>query len=132
MTCGLAESHRHWRVGLCALDGESENQTVVLESGSCENGGRPTVIGWRARHEQSGMMGLVDRRRSGRPREFDHGEIVSATLVLPPGKLVVTHWDSRLLADHLRISFSAAAKVWRRCGIQPWRVPGLSRVSLLP
>ena len=67
------------------------------------------------------MVGLADRPRSGRPRELDHGEIVSATLIPPPAKLGVTHWSSRLLADHLRISFSAVAKAWREYGVQPWR-----------
>jgi hypothetical protein len=59
--------------------------------------------------------------RSGRPRRLDHGDIVSATLKPPPPKLAVTHWSSRLLADHLGISFSAVAKAWREYGIQPWR-----------
>jgi hypothetical protein len=32
------------------------------------------------------------------------------------------HWSSRLLAKHLKISFSAAvAKALWKCGIQPWR-----------
>lgn len=67
------------------------------------------------------MNGLVDLERSGRPRTLDHGEIVSATLTPPPPKLGVTHWSSRLLADHLGISFSAVAKAWREYGVQPWR-----------
>jgi hypothetical protein len=57
------------------------------------------VIAWRARYDESGIGGLVDRPRSGRPRGLDHGEIVSATLRPPPPKLGVTHWSSRLLAD---------------------------------
>jgi Homeodomain-like domain len=81
---------------------------------------RPTV-GWRARYEASGVAGLVDRARSGRPRELDHGEIVSATLTAPPPKLGVMHWSSRLLDKHLGISFSAVAKAWREYGVQPWR-----------
>lgn len=36
-------------------------------------------------------------------------------------KIGVTQWSSRLLAKHLTISFSAAAKAWREYGIQPWR-----------
>ena len=67
------------------------------------------------------MAGLVDRPRSGRPRRLDHGEIVSATLAPPPPRLGVTHWSSRLLADHLGISFSAVAEAWREYGVQPWR-----------
>ena len=45
----------------------------------------------------------------------------AATLIPPPPKLGVTHWSSRLLADHLRISFSAVAKAWREYGVKPWR-----------
>ena len=81
---------------------------------------RPTVMGWRSRYQASDG-GLVDLPRPGRPRELDHGEIVSATLMPPPTKLGVTHWSSRLLAKHLGISFSAVAKAWREYGIQPWR-----------
>ena len=42
------------------------------------------MIAWRARYEESGIGGLVDRARSGRPRSLDHGEILTATLTPPP------------------------------------------------
>jgi transposase len=113
VTAGAAQRAR---IVLLAADGMSNTQIAARTGVS-----RPTVIGWRARYEESGMVGLADRPRSGRPRELDHGEIVSATLIPPPAKLGVTHWSSRLLADHLRISFSAVAKAWREYGIQPWR-----------
>src|SRR5271166_5178197 len=113
VTAGAAQRAR---IVLLAADGMS-NTEIAARTGVS----RPTVIGWRARYEESGMVGLADRPRSGRPRELDHGEIVSATLIPPPAKLGVTHWSSRLLADHLRISFSAVAKAWREYGIQPWR-----------
>jgi transposase len=111
-----AGSAQRARIVLLAADGVS-NTEIASRTGVS----RPTVIAWRARYEQSGIGGLVDRARSGRPRRLDHGEIVSATLKPPPPKLGVTHWSSRLLADHLRISFSAVAKAWREYGIQPWR-----------
>ena len=104
------------RIVLLAADGVS-NTEIAERTGVS----RPTVIGWRSRYERSGMAGLVDRARSGRPRELDHGEIVSATLAPPPAKLGVTHWSSRLLGKHLGISFSAVAKAWREYGVQPWR-----------
>lgn len=76
---------------------------------------RPTVISWRGRYAESGLEGLADRPRSDWPRELDHQAIVSAALVPPPAKFAVTHWScSRLLAKHLKISFSAVAKAWRR------------------
>lgn len=104
------------RIVLLAADGVS-NTEIASRTGVS----RPTVISWRARYERSGFAGLDDLPRSGRPRTLDHGEIVSATLVPPPKKRGVTHWSSRLLADHPKVSFSAVAKAWREYGIQPWR-----------
>jgi transposase len=112
----MAGSAQRARIVLLAADGVS-NTEIASRTGVS----RPTVISWRARYEESGIGGLVDRPRAGRPRRLDHGDIVSATLAPPPAKLGVTHWSSRLLANHLGISFSAVAKAWREYGIQPWR-----------
>ena len=113
VAAGLAQRAR---IVLLAADGES-NTEIASRTGVS----RPTVIAWRARYEQSGLPGLGDLPRSGRPRTLDHGEIVSVTLKPPPPKLGVTHWSSRMLARHLGISFSAVAKAWRDYGVQPWR-----------
>jgi len=59
---------------------------------------RQTVINWRARYETSGLVGLDDRPRSGRPRQVDRAAIITATLTPPPSTLGVTHWSSWLLA----------------------------------
>jgi transposase len=61
------------------------------------------VTGWQARYARSGIGGLSEEARSGRPRTVDHGKIVAATLKAPPKKLGVTHWSSRLLAARLGI-----------------------------
>ena len=45
---------------------------------------RPTVIGWRNRYVSSGVRGLEDERRSGRPRTIDRAKILAATLTPPP------------------------------------------------
>jgi hypothetical protein len=82
---------------------------------------RPTVIGWRARYERSGIGGLTDAPRPGRPREVDHERIIAETLRPPPKKLGVTHWFSRLLDGRLKIGSSTAARAWREYGVQPWR-----------
>jgi hypothetical protein len=82
---------------------------------------RQTVVSWRARYESSGTAGLVDARRSGRPRQVDHRAIVAATLRPPPKKLGVTHWSSRLLADQLGLGNATVARAWRNYGVQPWR-----------
>ena len=83
---------------------------------------RPTVIGWRDRYVSSGVRGLEDERRSGRPRTVDRAHILAATLSPPPAGLGVTHWSSRLLADHLGADASTVLRTWRHHRLQPWRV----------
>ena len=81
----------------------------------------PTVLCWRNRYTAGGIAGLEDLERSGRPPVHDEVTVVVATLEPPPARLGVTHWSSRLLADHLGISFATVARIWRKWRLQPWR-----------
>src|SRR4051794_34854041 len=110
---GLAQRAR---IVLLAADGVSNTSIAELVGMS-----RPTVIGWRHRYGARGIAGLEDERRPGRPRTIDHAAIVTATLTPPPKKLGVTHWSTRLLGTHLKISDATVAKAWRDHGVQPWR-----------
>jgi transposase-like protein len=110
---GLA---RRARVVLLAADGVS-NTAISQRVGLS----RPKVIAWRQRYERSGIAGLADAERSGRPRRIDHAAIVAETLRPPPKRLGVTHWSSRLLAAHLGIGNATVARAWRDYGVQPWR-----------
>jgi transposase len=76
---------------------------------------------WRSRYERSGIAGLDDEPRPGRPRVVDHEAIIAATLTPPPKSLGVTHWSSRLLAARLKIGNATVARAWRDYGVQPWR-----------
>jgi transposase len=104
------------RIVLLAADGVSNTEIAKRVGVS-----RPTVIDWRTRYERSGMTGLDDEPRSGRPRQVDHDAIITATLTPPPKKLGVTHWSSRLLAAHVKIGNPTVARAWRDYGVQPWR-----------
>jgi transposase len=110
---GLAQRAR---IVLLAADGMSNTGIAEWVGVS-----RPTVIGWRGRYERSGMGGLVDEPRTGRPRQVDHRRIIAETLRPPPKSLGVTHWSSRLLAARLKIGNSTVARAWREAGVQPWR-----------
>jgi hypothetical protein len=110
---GLAQRAR---IVLLAADGLTNVEIGVRVGVS-----RPTVTSWRARYERSGISGLSDEARSGRPRTIDHRRIVAATLKAPPKKLGVTHWSSRLLAAHLGIGDATVARAWREYGVAPWR-----------
>jgi transposase len=80
-----------------------------------------TVAAWRRRYEGSGIAGLSDAARTGAPRTVDRSKVLSVTLQPPPKRLGVTHWSSRLLAAHLRVSATAVLDVWREHRVQPWR-----------
>jgi transposase len=113
VAAGLAQ-----RARIVLLAAEGQSNTEIAERVGVS---RPTVIGWRERYAASGLAGLDDRPRSGRPRTIDHARIITATLRPPPKKLGVTHWSTRLLARQLKISDATVAKAWRDYGIQPWR-----------
>ena len=85
------------RIVLLAADGVSHTDIAELVGVS-----RPTVTGWRRRYERSGIAGLSDERRPGRPRSIDHAKIVAETLKPPPKKLGVTHWGTVALSHRVR------------------------------
>ena len=114
---GRAGLAQRARIILLAADGMS-NTAIAVRVGVS----RPTVIDWRTRYVRSGISGLDDEARSGRPRHVDHRDVVTATLAPPPKKFGVTHWSSRLLARHLGIGNATVARAWREYGVQPWRV----------
>jgi transposase len=113
VAAGLAQRAR---IVLLAADGVSHTEIAQRVGVS-----RPTVISWRQRYERSGMAGLSDQSRPGRPRSIDHRRIVAATLRPPPKKLGITHWSSRLLGAHLKVSDATVARAWREYGLAPWR-----------
>ena len=111
---GLAQRAR---IVLLAAEGHGTNEIVRRVGVS-----KPTVISWKRRYAAEGVGGLEDRPKPGRPRTVDEAEVVAATLEPPPARLGVTHWSTRLLAAELGISNFAVGQVWKKWGLQPWRV----------
>lgn len=104
------------RIVLLAADGLA-NARIADATGTTTT----TVWKWRKRYIQQGICGLDDAPRSGRPRHVDPERIITTTLKPPPKKYGVTHWSSRLLAEHLGIGNATVARAWRAYGVQPWR-----------
>ncbi|TGD32146.1 IS630 family transposase [Brevibacterium sp. S22] len=104
------------RIVLLAADGLANTHIAELTDSSVV-----TVLKWRARYSESGIAGLGDDPRSGRPKQLDHFDIVTTTLMPPPKKYGVTHWSSRLLGKHLKVGNATVARAWREYGIQPWK-----------
>lgn len=73
---------------------------------------QPTVRLWRDRYAAQGLRGLEDQPRSGRPPKVDDAakRTVLAATLLPPEKLGVTHWSSRLLAAKVGLHFTQVAE----------------------
>jgi transposase-like protein/transposase len=119
-----------WTRSSTVSAGQRERAEIVLAvaggdgvSGAARRLGvsRPTVIKWRDRFAADGLAGLRDLPRSGRPKTIDDAQIIAATLQASPERLAVTHWSSRLLANHLGIGDATVARAWRAYRVQPWR-----------
>jgi transposase len=104
------------RIVLLAADGTPNVEIADLVGVS-----RPTVNLWRNRYAESGVRGLRDDPKPGRPRTVDRNTILTTTLTPPPKRLGVTHWSSRLLADELKVAQNTVLRTWRHYRVQPWR-----------
>jgi transposase len=100
----------------------------------------PTVDRWVVRYAERGLAGL-EQHKPGGPREQVPARVRARILALsratPPSGTGLSHWSSRLLADHLKraegisVSWHYVAKVWREEGLQPHR-SGTFKVSKDP
>src|SRR4051812_1804676 len=88
-----------------------------------------TVVTWRGRYAESGLAGLADLPRPGKPSPLPEAlrdRVLELTLTEPPDQFGATQWSSRLLATALAgegtpISHATVARIWHRFGVQPWR-----------
>jgi transposase len=101
------------RIVLACLEGK-EIQQVAREIGASV----PTVSKWRRRFAQSGLAGLRDRPRSGKPPTYGAGfrdRVLALIEQTPPKGL--SHWDGPSLASSLGASVHAVWRVLRKEGI---------------
>ncbi|MDR9900966.1 IS630 family transposase [Aetokthonos hydrillicola Thurmond2011] len=101
------------RIVLACLDGK-EIQQVAKETGASI----PTVSKWRARFAKSGIAGLRDRPRSGKPATYGpafRDRVLSLLEQPPPPHLGL--WDGREVARVLGASVHAVWRLLRREGI---------------
>jgi transposase len=78
---------------------------------------------WRQRYLDQGVDGLLDEPRVGRRREIGDDkveEIVVATLQQAPPD-AATHWSTRSMAKHAKVSQTFVSRVWRAFGLKPHR-----------
>lgn len=113
------------QIVLWRADGHSSAEIVRMSGAT-----KPTVYKWLDRYANSGLDGLVDLPRSGRPREISErvrSRIVALTRQSPPASTGLSHWSSREMAKYLKreegiaVSPSVIARVWREHDLAPQR-----------
>jgi homeodomain-containing protein len=110
------------RARIVLLAAEGVSNTDIGARVGCS---RQAVVRWRARYARQGLAGLGDQPRSGRPRIIDdqrRTEIVAVTLAGPPAEVGITHWSTRTLANHLKVSRMTVARVWADHELAPHRL----------
>ena len=102
---------------MCGLAGIARREPVGVS--------RPTVSLWLNRYEAEGRDALVvDRPRSGRPRQLDAAEearIVAKTLDEAPSD-GGTHWSTRGMANATGWDQATISRLWRANGLKPHQV----------
>ena len=102
------------RIVLACVQGKRNDQVAH------EMGLRPNTVGqWRRRFAASGIAGLRDQPRSGKPAKYgaELRDRILARLELPPPAGMAS-WDGGSLALALGVSDDAAWRVLRKQGIQ--------------
>lgn len=82
-----------------------------------------TVHKWRNRFLASGVKGLLDEPRPGRPTTIDE-ETIKRVLTLTTQYVPeeATHWSERLMAIHAGITPYQVRKIWKAADLQPHRL----------
>ena len=83
------------------------------------NTNKMTVSKWRRRFAQSGMVGLQDAPRSGRPVRLSPKQLncVLSEVTKPPASR--SRWSCRSMARHAGISKSRVQQLWERNDLKP-------------
>ena len=108
------------RIVLACADGV-DNKSVAGQLGCSA----VTVGKWRGRFVQSGLDGLVDEPRAGRPPTITSDQVeqvVVATLESTPKN--ATHWSRAKMADRSGLSKSTIGRIWRAFELKPHRQNG--------
>ena len=77
----------------------------------------------RRRYRAEGLVGLVDRPRSGRPTVLER-RTVERILLLTTERVPVeaTHWSTRLMARYAGVTQWQVRQVWRAADLKPHRL----------
>ena len=115
---GRAEDARRARLILLLADGHTWDE--VSKRIECSRG---FVASWSQRFGEQRIAGLYSRHRGQVPSVLTarvEARILEATRRAPSDG--ATHWSTRKLAEHLKLSHMMVARVWRKHGLKPHRL----------
>ncbi len=113
MSASRAEMMRARIILLAAHD--HPNDEIASELDISE----PTVCKWRTRFSKSGMAGLTDAPRSGRPGTISEDKLntILTEATRPPKNR--NRWSVRSMARHAQVSKTRVQQIWSRNDLKP-------------
>lgn len=113
LSASRAEILRARIILLAAQDQPSDEIASELEISE------PTVGKWRTRFSKSGMAGLSDSPRSGRPGSIPADKLnrILTEVTRPPKHR--TRWSVRSMARHAQVSKTRVQQLWSRNDLKP-------------
>lgn len=106
------------KIVLGLSEGQTPTEVAKAQRVSCK-----TVHKWRNRFEASGVAGMVDEPRSGRPTLISE-KLVKRVLELTTQYVPEesTHWSVQLMAKHADITTWQVRKIWQTADLKPHRL----------
>lgn len=106
------------RIILSLSRGKTPSEVADEQFVSCK-----TVHKWRIRFLESGVNGLLDEPRPGRPITIDKktiNRVLTLTTQYVPEE--ATQWSERLMAIHANVTPYQVRKIWKAADLQPHRL----------
>jgi len=106
------------RIILSLSRGKTPSEVADEQFVSCK-----TVHKWRNRFLESGVNGLLDEPRPGRPITIDKktiNRVLTLTTQYVPEE--ATQWSERLMAIHANVTPYQVRKIWKAADLQPHRL----------
>ena len=106
------------KIILFSIDGKSLDQIIELTGKS-----RPVVNKWRNRFRESGLDGLKDARRSGKPKTITPEQktmVIEKACSKPQGGY--TNWSQERIAQEIGISQSKVFQILKQADLKPHKI----------
>ena len=127
-----AETLRSWLRTTSKSQGQATRAKMILaladgasptDVADAQQVSRKTVHKWKNRFAESGVEGLIDQPRPGRPTRINQ-EMVNRVLTLTTRHVPQesTHWSVALMAEYADITTWQVRQIWKAADLKPHRI----------